>query len=748
MEDLICREGMIHSIIFQNTENGYTVLRLLNDEGETITVVGCIPCAAPGERLIVSGAWEQHPQHGEQLRATEIIRILPEEESEILRYLSSGICKGVGPVIAQRIVERFGRATFDILEQEPERLQEIRGVTPKKALEIAEDFHQHMGLRRLMAFLVQYELSPVLALRLRRQYGDRALMTLQENPYILSQNDCGVSFSRTDRMALSLGIDAGSSQRLQAAVMFELNHNENNGHVFLPRGKLIAATGQLLNAPEDTIEIALDQLIKDQMIIQEKIANLDACYLRRLWEAEYTVCRCLNALLSYPVFYSRHQEAERIEDLVKEIEQETGISYAEQQREAVMLAGSCQVLLLTGGPGTGKTTTVQGITALFQRMGLKIFLAAPTGRAAKRMSELTGMEAQTIHRLLGQSWNQDRRQVTFQKTEEDPLEADAIIIDEMSMVDLVLFSALLRALHPGTRLVLVGDADQLPSVGAGNVFSDLIRSRQIKTIFLREVFRQASQSAIIRNAHAVNLGQPPQLSNDQGDFFFLCRRAPDRVVSTIVSLCKTRLPENLGILSEQIQVLTPTRKGPVGTVRLNQYLQEALNPRAPDKQEILWGGQMFRDGDRVMQTRNDYDIVWEKSDGTAGSGIFNGDVGKILQIDPGGEWLELDFDGRVAVYSTEQLGELDLAYAQTIHKAQGNEYRCVILAAVPTAPSLMVRGVLYTALTRARELFIAVGDDAVLRLMAEDERQQRRYSGLRWRLTHTNININIKTDAI
>jgi exodeoxyribonuclease V alpha subunit len=370
-------------------------------------------------------------------------------------------------------------------------------------------------------------------------------------------------------------------------------------------------------------------------------------------------------------------------------------------------------------------------------MGLDIVLAAPTGRAAKRMSELTGMDAQTVHRMLGMNWNEAAHQVTFLKNEKEPLEADAVIVDEMSMVDLPLFSALLRALKPGTRLVLVGDADQLPSVGAGNVFSDLIRSKRVETVFLREVFRQAEQSAIIRNAHAVNLGEPPKMDSNQGDYFFLCRRDGQRAVSTVVELCKTRLPENMGIPTEQIQVLTPTRKGVTGTVNLNRLLQEALNPRVPGKREILWGERVFREGDRVMQTRNDYDVIWTKEDGTIGTGMFNGDVGKIVQIDPSGEWLAIDFDGRVATYSVEMLNEVDLAYAQTVHKAQGSEYRCVVMAAMPAAQSLMVRGVLYTALTRAREMLVVVGDDAALRAMAENDRQQRRYSGLRWRLAHS-----------
>ena len=731
MEELICREGTVHSVIFQNAENGYTVLRLLTEEGEIVTVVGCIPCVAPGEHLTVTGTWETHPQHGEQLRAEELERSLPEEEDEILAYLSSGICKGVGPATARSIVERFGLDTLDILETEPERLQMIRGITAKKAMEIGAMFRQHMGLRRLMEFLSRYQLPPVLAIRLRQQYGDGALEMVRRNPYLLSDDVCGVDFSVTDTMALSMGFAEDCGERLRAAVTFELTFNENNGHVFLPRDKLLSATCQLLDCGLEQVEAALDALTEQHAVVIEHIANVQAVYLRRLWEAESSACARLLALLDMDADQSRYAER-----TVAEIEREQGITYAPMQRQAVALAAKAGVMLLTGGPGTGKTTTVRGIVALFQKMGLSIVLAAPTGRAAKRMSELTGMEAQTIHRLLGTTWNETAHQVTFQKTEKEPLEAEAVIVDEMSMVDVALFSALLRALRPGTRLVLVGDADQLPSVGAGNVFSDLIRSRKIETVFLREVFRQAEQSAIIRNAHRVNLGQSPELSGNQGDFFFLCRRDAQRAVSTVLELCRTRLPDNMHIPAEQIQVLTPTRKGPCGTVNLNRLLQDALNPKAPGKRELTWGERVFRVGDRIMQTRNDYDVMWEKDDGTVGTGLFNGDVGRIADIDAGGEWLALDFDGRKALYSVEMLSEIDLAYAQTVHKAQGSEYRCVVLAAMPAAPGLMVRGVLYTALTRARELLVIVGDDAAIRSMAANDKQQKRYSGLKWRLCH------------
>ena len=731
MEELTTREGTVQSVIFQNEENGYTVLRLVTEEGELITVVGCIPCAAPGEHLGVSGTWETHPQHGTQLRAEEVERRLPEDAEELISYLGSGICKGLGPATARRLVERFGAETAEVISSQPEKLSLIKGITARRAMEISESFRRHMGLRRLMAFLAQYGLPPVLAIRLRQIYGDGALDAIRRDPYLLSADAGGLPFSAADEIAMSMGFSARSPERLRSALLFELSHNEGNGHVFLPRGKLLAATAQLLG-DEDGVEEALDTLIDEGKVSSETVANVEACYLLRLHEAEDYACRKLLNLLSATADVSS-----RAGRTVDEIEQSQGITYAPLQRKAVELAAEHGVLILTGGPGTGKTTTVRGIVSLFERMGLAIVLAAPTGRAAQRLGELTGREAQTIHRLLGMSWNEATHEVTFTKGEKEPLEADAVIVDEMSMVDLPLFAALLRALRPGTRLVMVGDADQLPSVGPGNVFSDLIRSGKVETVFLREVFRQAERSAIIRNAHAVNAGEPPRLQNDQGDFYFLCRRDAQRAVSTVVELCQSRLPEKMGIPVGDIQVLTPTRKGPAGTENLNRLLQDALNPAKPGQPEIRWGERIFRPGDRVMQTRNDYDILWEKEDGTVGSGVFNGDVGRIQAIDPAGEWLAILYEDRKALYSLEMLSEIDLAYAQTVHKAQGSEYPCVVLCAMPSAPGLMVRGVLYTALTRARELLILVGDDVAVREMAANDRRARRYSGLRWRLAHS-----------
>ncbi len=730
MGERVTVEGSVDAVIFQNEENGYTVLLLRVDgEDEPITVVGCIPCAAAGEGMTVTGVWVNHPVHGPQLSAESVERRLPQEEEDIVCYLSSGILKGVGPATAQRLVERFGTDTLRVLEEEPERLKTIKGITSKKAMELSEAFRSLTGLRQVMEFLARYDLPVHLAMSVQRTYGDNALQALRDDPYLLSRAQFGVDFAVADAIAISMGFGGDDPCRLRTAIEYELAHNAGNGHVFLPREKLLTATAQLVGVDTDTVEVALDKLIDSFAVVEKPIANVRGCYLPRMYQAETFVAQRLLSMLRTPV-----EQLRQVDKTIDAIEKEQGVSYAPLQRQAVRMAVEGGVLLLTGGPGTGKTTSLRGIVALYRRMGLDVALLAPTGRAAKRLGEVTDCDAQTIHRALGMSYNDLTGQVAFKKNGNDPLEAHAVIVDEMSMVDLELMQALLEALRPGCRLVLVGDPDQLPSVGAGNVLGDLLRSTVVPTVSLTQVFRQAEQSAIIRNAHAVNMGQPPQLDSNQGDFFFLCRRSPDRLVQTVVELCRDRLPKNMNIPAEQIQVLSPTRKGACGTVSLNRALQAALNPPSPQKRQKQWGDVTFRVGDRVMQTKNNYDVLWEKDDGTAGSGIFNGDVGVIQDIDSSGELIVLRFDDRTATYTADLLSQLDMAYAITVHKSQGSEYPAVILVSAPAAPSLMVRGVLYTAITRARRLLILVGDDAVPARMAENDRQQRRYSGLRRRL--------------
>ena len=722
-------EGTVQHIVFQNEENGYTILTLTTDEGEVITVTGCIPYAAAGEGMTVTGVWVEHPTYGRQMSAESVERRMPEGEDEIIAYLSSGILKGVGPATATRMVERFGADTLRVLEEEPERLKTIKGVTAKKAMDISEAFRALTGMRRLTEFLARYDLPVDLAMQLYRAYGAQALTALKDNPYILSGAAYGVAFSDMDEIALSMGFEGDDPCRLEAAVLYELEHNLNNGHVFLPREKLVLATAELIGAEQEAVEITLDALTERRAVVQERIAGVEACYLQRMHEAESGVARKLRLLQT-----AAPPALTGVGRVLEELERTRGITYAPAQRRAVELAAREGVVLLTGGPGTGKTTTVRAIVTLFGRKGLDTVLLAPTGRAAKRLGEVCGMEAQTVHRCLGMTYNELTGHVDFKKNERMPLEADAVIVDEMSMVDLELMQALLRAIRPGSRLVMVGDADQLPSVGPGNVFGDMIRSETIPVAALKVVFRQAEKSAIIRNAHAVNGGQAPDLSNGQGDFFFLCRRSPDRLVSTVVELCTHRLPDNMGVDPADIQVLSPTRRGPCGTVELNRALQAALNPPRIGKRQKVWGEAVFREGDRVMQNRNNYDVIWEKDDGDMGAGVFNGDVGIIREIDPSGELITIRFDDRTCTYTPDMLGQLDVAYAVTVHKSQGSEYRAVVLVSAPAAPGLMVRGVLYTAITRARELLILVGDDAVPGQMAANDRRARRYSGLRRRL--------------
>ena len=724
--------GTISHVIFQNEENGYTVLRLVTSDGEAVTVVGTIPCAAPGEDLVVTGRWVSHPVHGEQVEARQVERHMPTTENEILSYLASGIIKGVGPATADRMVQRFGESTLRVLEEEPELLTKIKGITPRRAKEIGESYRYQTGMRRLLEFLSLNDLPLSLALRLYRRYGGEAMEAVRENPYLLVDELYGVDFAVMDEIALSMGMAGDSRRRIEASVLFELTYNLGNGHVFLPRDKLIAAASQLIDCPPETVEASLDDLIGRGAVRCQRVARVEACYLRRLYEAETGVTEKLGRMLACQ---ADRPDYVRVDAILEQIEAGQGITYAPEQRGAVELAARQGVVLLTGGPGTGKTTSVRGIVAMLDRIGCKILLMAPTGRAAKRLGELCAREAQTIHRALGMTWREETGEVTFQKNEKDPLEAEAVIVDEMSMVDLPLLHALLSAVKDDCRLVMVGDPDQLPSVGPGNVFGDLIRSGRVETVRLTEIFRQAQASAIIRSAHAVNQGQLPPLRNSAGsDFFFMRRRDPLAAVELVVELCRTRLPQNMGVDGRDIQVLCPTRRGEWGTRALNRALQEALNPPAPDKRQKAWGELVFRVGDRVMQIRNNYDVLWVRSDGVTGAGIFNGDVGVVEDIDPAGELMSVRFDDRTATYVSDMLGELELAYAVTVHKSQGSEYRAVVLVALPAAPALMVRGVLYTGITRARELLVVVGDDAALGRMAENDRQQRRYSGLRWRL--------------
>ena len=723
-------EGTVESVIYQNQENGYTVLRLDGGEGQTLTVVGCMPGVAPGEGIAVEGTWTRHASYGEQFKAEAVERRTPAGTKAIFDYLSSGAVKGIGAATARRMVEEFGEETLTVLEEHPERLTQIRGITRKKALAMGENFRLQMGMRRLLEFLGEHEVPLQLAMPLYRKYGDRALEIIRGNPYLLVDGELGVEFSTADKLALSMGMEGDDPQRIEAGLLFELAHNLDNGHAFLPRRKLLPATAQLIELEGETeaLEDALEALLERGEVIQETVANEEAVYLHDLYEAEQYVAFRLSEMAR-----GEQVPPAGLDGLIDRIQAEQGIVYAPQQRQAVELAAASQVMLLTGGPGTGKTTSLRGVLALFDQLGLETALAAPTGRAAKRLGELCGMEAATIHRLLETQYDPRSGRLVFARDEDDPLRADAVIVDETSMVDILLMRGLLSALRPECRLILVGDPDQLPSVGPGNLFSDLIRSGVVPMVRLTEIFRQAAESAIVRNAHGVNRGELPDLRDNKHDFFFLRRKDPARAAETIVELVQTRLPNNMGIPSEQIQVLSPTRKRVTGTAALNRAIQEAVNPPAPDRPERRFGEYVFRQGDRVMQVRNNYDVIWK--DGlTTGMGVFNGDIGRIVEVDNRSELITVDFEGRLVEYTPDMLGELEPAYAITVHKAQGSEYRAVILSVSDGAPVLLTRGVLYTAITRARELLILVGDEDVVARMTANDRQQRRYSGLRWRL--------------
>ena len=721
-------EGIVSSIIFQNEENGYTILRM-DVSGEEITVVGTMPGVSPGEYLSVRGTWTRHPTYGSQIRAEVVERRLPQGLKEIFHYLSSGAVKGVGKATARRIVEEFGEEALAVMEDEPERLTRIKGITLKRARQIGDSFRQQMGTRRLMEFLTEHQLPLELAAPLRRTYGDVALEVVKNNPYLLADGELGVEFSQADTLALELGVGPEDPLRLEAGLIFEIAHNNlNNGHTFLPQRKLIEATGILLDVPGELLEERLENLLARGEVQREHVAGQEAVYLPALYEAETYVAQRLGEMSA-----SELLPPQGLDELIDRIQYQQGLTYAPQQCQAVQMAARYQVMLLTGGPGTGKTTCLRGVLALFEEMGLETALAAPTGRAAKRLGELCSTDASTIHRLLETGFDPHTGRLVFTKNSYDPLTADAVIVDETSMVDLPLMAALLDALQGDCRLVLVGDPDQLPSVGPGNLFADLIRSGVVPTVCLTEIFRQAAQSAIVRNAHMINHGQLPNLRQNDSDFFFLSRREGQSVLDTIVDLCRRRLPERMGIPPDQIQVLSPTRRRSTGTRALNQALQQALNPPAEGKGERRFGDWVFREGDRVMQVRNNYDILWREEGGTdAGMGMFNGDIGVIRSIQ--GEVITVDFDGKVAEYSPDMLGELEPAFAVTVHKAQGSEYRAVILAALEGAPMLMTRGVFYTAVTRAKELFILVGDEQVAARMVANNRQTRRYSGLRARL--------------
>jgi len=727
-------EGVVTNIVFNNAENGYTVLRLDTIDG-IITASGNLPGISQGERLILSGSWMTHPQYGEQFK-TESFEIRPPSGAEdMFRYLASGAIKNIGPAKARDIVDRFGCEALNIIENDPDKLAAINGISLRSARKISEGYRRQAGLRRLIDFFAQYNIKPLIATRVYKDYGDEALDAVRDNPYLIVSEFYGADFFEADSIAINLGFESDCTERLSAALVYQLVHNLGNGHVFIPADKLTAAVCELLSVGSEVVTEALDAICDYGDIIISRIAGVEGCYLKHLFEAEnYTALRLLEMANESPNNYVPAPQSREPGAIIRAVEKEQGIKYAKLQLSALKMAVENNVLALTGGPGTGKTTTVRGILTLYDSLELKTALCAPTGRAAKRLSELCGREAVTIHRLLGANIDEDGMHI-FDHDEDNPIDADAVIVDESSMIDILLISALLKSLKRGCRLIMVGDADQLPPVGPGNMFSDVIRSGVIPVIALTEIFRQSEESGIVKCAHSVNNGLMPNLTEKYSDFFFMRRQTDQQLAETVAELYSTRLPENMGIDPSQIQVLSPTRKKASGTVALNELLREKLNPRSAMKKEKQSGDFVFRTGDKVMQIRNNYDIIWESPDKReSGAGVFNGDIGIVKSIDHDNESVVVDFEDKLVTYTYDKLPELEPAFAMTVHKSQGSEYHTVILAMTSAAPMLLSRSVLYTAMTRAKSLLVIVGNPQIMEKMVQNDKRQRRYSGLRARL--------------
>lgn len=730
-------KGYIDHIIFRNEENGYTVFVLTQKETEELTCVGTFQYINQGEMIEAKGRFSTHPTYGEQFQIEFYEVKAPEDSLAMERYLGSGAIKGIGPALAARIVKKFGEDTIHIVEEEPERLSEVKGISEKKAREIAAQITEKADMRQAMMFLQKYGITLNLGAKIYQKYGQGLYGILQENPYRLAEDIEGVGFKIADEIAGRIGIHTDSDYRIRSGLLYTLLQAVGEGHVYLPKEELLAKAEEILGVEASYMEKHLMDLAIERKVVIKEQGGKQAVYGSQYYYLELNAARMLNELnVRCP------EEPVLLEKNIERIEKAIGIKLGEMQKEAVRQAACSGLFILTGGPGTGKTTTINTIIRYFELEGLSIALAAPTGRAAKRMTETTGYEAQTIHRLLELSGigQEESQGVHFERNEENPLETDVVIIDEMSMVDIHLMHALLNAIVAGTRLILVGDVDQLPSVGPGNVLRDIIQSRAFPVVELNEIFRQASQSDIVVNAHKINAGQPVVLDNKSRDFFFLKRYQADIIVRVLIALIQEKLPPYVQADSMEIQVLTPMRKGLLGVERLNEILQHYLNPPAPQKKEKETSSGLFRQGDKVMQVKNNYQLEWEIRGKYGipveeGVGVFNGDVGIIREINEFAELLTVEFEeGKFADYSFKQLDELELAYAVTIHKSQGSEYPAVVIPLLSGPKMLMNRNLLYTAVTRARKCVTLVGSEETFQEMIRNERQQKRYSSLDLRI--------------
>lgn len=736
--------GYIDHVIFRNEDNGYTVMVLKGVEGEDeLTCVGSFPVLNQGATVEVTGSYIQHHIYGKQFQASTMVEKMPEDALAMERYLGSGSIKGIGAALAGRIVRHFGKDTLRIVEDEPERLAEVKGISEKKAREIAAQIEEKSDMRKVMMFLQKYGISLNLGAKIYQKYGDSVYSVLQENPYRLAEDISGVGFKIADEIASRIGIHTDSDYRIRSGMLYTLLQATGEGHVYLPKEEFFARSSRLLGVDPSYMEKHLMDLAMDRKIIQKQKEEQILVYPTQYYYLELNTARMLQELnVLCP------EDEKLVNGRLVQIEKETGTVLDEMQKKAVTEAASHGLFVLTGGPGTGKTTTINAIIRFFEGEGADLRLAAPTGRAAKRMTEATGYEAQTIHRLLELSGMPDEEKegqpVHFERNAENPLETDVIIIDEMSMVDIHLMHSLLMAVTAGTRLILVGDENQLPSVGPGNVLRDIIRSRQFSVVELKKIFRQASESDIVVNAHKINQGEQVTINNKSRDFFFLKRYDADMIIRVVIALIQEKLPRYVEARPFDIQVLTPMRKGLLGVERLNGILQHYLNPPSPDKKEKEQRLGLFREGDKVMQIRNNYQMEWEIRGRYGipvdkGIGVFNGDTGILKVINEFAETVEVEFeDGRVAEYSFKQLEELELAYAITIHKSQGSEYPAVVIPLLSGPKMLLNRNLLYTAVTRARKCVTIVGSEETFREMINNEKQQRRYSSLDERLKEIN----------
>lgn len=725
--------GVVEDVTYRREDTGFTVMDIFADD-EYVTVVGVLPELSEGESVRLRGTWGYHTTFGKQFKAQLCERSMPSSSADLLRYLSSGAVRGIGPATAKKIIERFGENSFDVLENQPERLADIKGISLKKAKDISKIFNEQFAVRQIMISLERFGMTTHECLEAYKLYGANAVDMIKANPYALCSDIVGMGFERADAIASALPEPPDRAYRVSAGIVHVVKYNLNNGHTCVPRKKLIAPSSGLLEADEDTIEAAIDALVESGRLISQMMNGKEFLFLPQIYSAEKLAAQRILVMTKFP-------PAGRVtvEEDIEKIEKEENIHYESKQREAILTAANKGILILTGGPGTGKTTALNGILKLFELDGIDVALTAPTGRAAKRMSEITGKEAKTIHRLLEVEWDKHDRPY-FSRNARNPISAGAVIVDELSMVDISLFASLLDALPLGCRLIMVGDSDQLPAVGAGSVLHDLILSGVLPVVELKEVFRQAMQSRIVTNAHKIVSGQMPELHDKNNDFFFMKRNSAYDTAATVAELCTVRLPKAYSYSPiNDIQVLCPSRKGETGTVSLNKRLQAVINPPSPEKKELQSGSRIFREGDKVMQIKNNYNIIWTK-DSEEGTGVFNGDIGTVKKIDKANGCLAVWFDDKEAVYSTDNLQELEHAYAITVHKSQGNEFNAVVIPVMGVVPQLCYRNLLYTAVTRAKKLMVMVGSEKQIRDMVENNTRSKRYSALKFFLTEDEEN--------